>query len=558
VATSAPSTQTGIPRDLVIFDLDGKTTTVPLDRDRITLGRSSQCQLCYPDDAGLSRQHLAFTRENNEWRVEDLGSKNGTQVNGERIEKPTPVTIGDRITAGHLTLELVGSGGPVNPSKFVFVEQPETPGGSTTLVASLDSVLGDQMDDANKTYAIQGNPQMQALIRAGRELASHRPLNELFEVIMDLAMEAVMAGRGILMTLEAGELVVRAVRGAGFKISSTVRDRVLKDKASLLVRDAMSDTALKEQMSIVAQKVRSMIAVPLQTNDRVIGIIYVDSPDMIREFTKDDLGLLTVMANVAAIRIEHARLSEIELAERAMAKELEQAAQIQTGLLPSESPKAEGMDIAGNTSPCRTVGGDYFDYLEFPDGRLALIIGDVAGKGMPASLLMSSIQARVHVLFENGDDLAHKITVLNKATSRSCPENRFITFFMTILDPKTGELTYSNAGHNPPLLVHEDGTWEELKGGGMIMGILGMAKYDEYKAQMRPGDVLVMYSDGVTEAANPQGEDFGEDKLGKLVSSMKGRPAKEMIVEIQKAVAAFGEGAPPADDITVMISRRLA
>ena len=174
-------------------------------------------------------------------------------------------------------------------------------------------------------------------------------------------------------------------------------------------------------MSIVQQSVRSMMAVPLQTNDRVIGLIYVDSPDLIREFTREDLGLLTVMANVAAIRIEHARLNEIELVERAMSKELDQAAHIQMGLLPSEPPKIAGMDIFGSTAPCRTVGGDYYDYLEFPDGRIGMLVGDVAGKGMPASLLMSSLQARVKVLFEDGDRLAEKITRLNKATTAHTP-----------------------------------------------------------------------------------------------------------------------------------------
>src|SRR5207253_7506017 len=169
------------------------------------------------------------------------------------------------------------------------------------------------------------------------------------------------------------------------------------------------DQALRGQVSIVEHKVRSMIAVPLQTNDRVIGLIYVDAPHVMREFSREDLNLLTVMANVAAIRIEHARLNEIEEAERAMAKEMEQAAQIQNGLLPSAAPRVEGLDIAGKTVPCRTVGGDYFDYLTFPDGRVGMLVGDVAGKGMPARLLMSSLQASVHLLLEEAVDPAQKI-----------------------------------------------------------------------------------------------------------------------------------------------------
>src|SRR5580692_4861468 len=459
------------PRELVIRNIDGKNVMVPLDRDRITLGRSSANELCYPDDAGLSRQHLALTRHGDAWQVEDLGSKNGTVLNGKRIDKAAPFKEGDRISAGHLTIEFADTGLSAD-NTVVFVEQTESfSTTATTVVANLDAVLGPQADDLNKTHVMQGSPQMRALIRAGRELAENRPLSELFTVIMDLSVEAVMAGRGVLMTIEDGELKPRAARGEGFQISRTVRDRVIKDKESLLVRDAMMDKALKEQMSIVEQKVRSMIAVPLQTNDRVIGLIYLDSPHMVREFSREDLNLLTVMANVAAIRIEHVRLNEVEEAERAMAKDMQQAAIIQNSLLPGQAPVIAGLDIAGKTTACRTVGGDYYDFLKFPDGRVGLLVGDVAGKGMPASLMMSSLHARVHVLFEDGDDLAQKVTRLNKTTCQNCPDNRFITFFMTVADPATGELVYASAGHNPPLLVRKAGGFDTLTGGGMILGI---------------------------------------------------------------------------------------
>ncbi|MGD1093710.1 MAG: SpoIIE family protein phosphatase [Bryobacteraceae bacterium] len=551
-----PTLQT-TPRELVIRNIDGKTVTLALDRDRIGLGRSSVNELCYPDDAGLSRQHLALTRVDGQWFAEDLKSKNGTLLNGVRLEKPMPFRMGDRISAGHLTIEFAGAEADVART-VVFVEHGESfSTSSTTVVASLDAVLGPQVDDMNKTYVMQGSPQMRALIRAGRELAGHRPLEELFPLIMDLSVEAVCAGRGVLMTLEGEELQVRAHRGDGFKISNTVRDRVLKEKASLLVRDAQLDQALREQMSIVEQKVRSMIAVPLQTNDRVIGLIYVDSPHLIREFSREDLNLLTVMANVAAIRIEHARLNEIEEAERAMAKDMQQAALIQNGLLPSRPPVVAGLDIAGKTTPCRTVGGDYFDFLTFPDGRVGMLVGDVAGKGMPAALLMSSLQARVQVLFEEPDDLARKIGRLNKAICAKCPDNRFITFFMAIADPSSGELVFTNAGHNPPLVVRAAGGFETLKGGGVILGILPMATYQESRVQLEPGDILVLFSDGVTEAVNPQDEDFGDDRLANLVKSLSDRPAAEIVEAIDSAVTEFTQGAPAADDITVVVVRRV-
>jgi phosphoserine phosphatase RsbU/P len=552
----APTPQKPV-RELAVRDSEGKTILIALDRDRITLGRSSACELCYPDDSGLSRQHMAFTNTGDGWQAQDLGSKNGTLLNGQRLEAPTPFRPGDRVSAGHLTIEFADAAHI--PETVVFVPNEESfSNTATTVVANLDAVIGPKAADLNQTTVMQGTPQMRALIRAGRELSEHRPLGELFEVIMDLSVEAVMAGRGVLMTLEGSDLKVRSARGEGFKISKTVRDRVLNNRESLLVRDAQLDQSLKGQMSIVEGKVRSMMAVPLQTKDKVIGLIYVDSPNLIREFTREDLNLLTVMANVAAIRIEHVRLNEVEEAERAMAKDMQQAALIQNSLLPGKAPAIAGLDIAGKTTACRTVGGDYYDFLPFPDGRVGLLVGDVAGKGMPASLMMSSLHARVHVLFEDGDDLAQKITRLNKSTCQNCPDNRFITFFMTVADPATGELVYSNAGHNPPLLVRAAGGFETLaEGGGTFLGIMPKAIFSDARARMEPGDVLVLFSDGVTEASDPRGEDFGEARLAELVAGMRDRPATEIVEAINSAVFAFTEGAPAADDITVVAARRL-
>jgi sigma-B regulation protein RsbU (phosphoserine phosphatase) len=551
----APSLQ-ATPHELVIRDLDGKAVTYPLDKERIVLGRSNAVELCYPDDIGLSRQHLAIFRIGDLWQVEDLGSKNGTVVNGKRIERAVSFAPGDRISAGHLTIEFAETV-KVAPHTVEFVENAAGSETSTTVVANLDGVLGPAVDDLNKTYVMQSSPQMRALIRAGRELAGHRSLDELFILIVDLSIEAVMAGRGVLMTLEGDQLIVRAARGEGFKISTTVRDRVLKKKESLLVRDAQLDQMLRQQMSIVEQKVHSLIAVPLQTNDRVIGLIYVDTPHLIREFTREDLNLLTVMANVAAIRIEHARLNEIEEAERAMAKDMQQAALIQRQLLPGVPPPVPGLELAGRTTACRTVGGDYFDYIRFEDGRVCVLVGDVAGKGMPAALLMSSLQARVHVVFEEPDNIAQKMMRLNKAICSNCPDNRFITFFLSVVDPQTGELVYSNAGHNPPVVVRAAGGFKTLSGGGVILGILPMATYQEFSAKLEHGDILILFSDGVTEAADPQDQEFGEERLAELVASLRDRPAREIVEQIHQAVMAFTEGAPAADDITVVVVRRV-
>ena len=540
------------PRELLIHTPDGKTRTLALERDRYALGRSSTNELCYADDAGLSRQHMVLEKSGDTWAVRDLNSKNGTFVNGVKIETARPLGPSDRITAGHLTLEFADKLSTPAANTVIFVDaNAPAVAVSTTVATSLEGLLSDEKE-------IEGGPQMRALIRAGRELAGNMPLTDLFNMIMDLSIEAVGAARGVLMTVEGEELVVRAARGEGFRISGMVRDRVIKEKTSLLVRDARLDQAFAERMSIVQQQIRSMLAVPLQTDDRVIGLIYLDSPHFVHEFTKDDLNLLTVMANVAAIRIEHTRLAEVEQAERLLARDLEQAAEIQRRLLPASAPQVAGIDLAGYNAPCRTVGGDYYDFLAYPDGRVAAIVADVSGKGMPAALLMSSLQARVQVLFDDPTDLAALITRLNRIIVGNSPTNRFISFFIGVLDTQGAQITYVNAGHNPPLLVRCDGTLEKLEGTGLLLGIMAGATYQQKTCRFEPGDVVVLFSDGVTEATRPDvDEEFGEERLAATLAELSCDSAKSIIESINKRVQEFTQGAPPADDITLVVARRV-
>jgi serine phosphatase RsbU (regulator of sigma subunit) len=439
----------------------------------------------------------------------------------------------------------------------VVFESGETSSTSTsTLVTSLEGAL------SNQTMAIErGGPRasapMQALLRAGQELAENRPLAELFPLILDLAIQAVNAQRGVLLILEGDTLVPRAHRGEGFRISTAVRDRVLHEKSSILVRDAQLDDAFKGRMSIVEQKVHTMMAVPLQTKERIIGLIYLDSPFVLREFTKDDLSLLTVMANVAAIRIENARLAEIEEAERIMQRDLGQAAEIQRSMLPIDAPRVAGADLAGFNAACRTVGGDYYDFFPYRDGRVALALGDVSGKGLPASLMMMALHARVHVLAEDPADLAAFMTRLNTATCAKCPAAKFVTFFFCVLDPATGELAFANAGHNPPILVHASGESEMLEGGGPVLGVLAAAPYSEQRVNLATGDMLALYSDGVTEANNASFDEFGEDRFIEVLKQHRHQPAADIVDAVTSALAEFAAGAPQADDITLVVAKRV-
>ena len=345
-------------KELQILSPDGTSQVIPLQGQRITLGRSSASDLPFPNDNGLSRQHLALESDGSGWALSDLGSKNGTVLNGVKVASRTPLKSGDRIMAGHLVL-IYDATSTVNTKPVVVFDPLDDSGeqiSSSTVITNLEGVI---KDDRQKDSQGSAAAQVSALVRAGNELASYRPLPELFKFILDLAISAVKADRGVLLTAEDSGLEVRANKGEGFHISTMVRDRVLNSGASVLVRDTSMDDALKARQSIVEQNIRTLMAVPLQTRDQIIGIIYVDSPSLLREFTKDDLSVLTVMANVAAIRIEQTRFAEIEQARQLMARDLEQAAVIQQGFLPSVAPKIRGVDLAGHNAPCRTVGGDY-------------------------------------------------------------------------------------------------------------------------------------------------------------------------------------------------------
>lgn len=545
-------------KQLQIFSPDGQNRFVPLEVDRLSLGRATTADLPFPDDNGLSRQHLVLERDGEGWAVVDLGSKNGTMLNGAKVAGRMTLKSGDRITAGHLILVYDGTPSQAQARNPVVVFDQRAGGGddfspTATVITKLEGVIKPDGGEAQTLAA----SHVSALVRAGNELAGNRPLPELFRFILDLAIQTVKADRGVLMTAEGDDLVVQANRGEGFRISTAVRDRVLNSGMSVLVRDTSMDDAFRDRRSIVEQNIRTLMAVPLQTRDKIIGIIYVDSPSLTREFTKDDLNLLTVMANVAAIRIEQTRFAEVEKARQLMARDLEQAAEIQQGFLPAKAPVVHGLDVAGHNAPCRTVGGDYYDFFPYGNSRIAMVLGDVSGKGMPASLLMMGLQARVQVLIEEPKSLADVMTRLNRITCANCPSGRFITLFFCILDGETGELTYCNAGHNPPLIIRADGSHQELKGGGPILGIIPVIEYEEYHAQLAEGDLLVIYSDGVTEASSPAGEEFEIPGLAGAVIPVRDQSAGSIIESINKAVATYTAGAPPADDVTLIVARKI-
>ncbi len=547
-----------VPEVAITFP-DGRTEIVQPQKNRWSVGRSAENDLGYPDDSGLSRHHFILERVGDEWAVRDLGSKNGTFLNNNRVTERQRLRPGDRITASQLVLIYQSPALKVPQVSVVFDSSQEDLLAAKTLSTSLDRLISNQtqvIKPVREPSAKQWTTPLTAFLRAGRELSLGRPLPELFRVILDLSIEAVGAERGVLLTLEGEQLAVQASRGDGFRISTTVRDRVLREKTSLLLRNVQGDEALRSMQSIVSQNVRTLMAVPLQTDDRVIGLIYIDSSHLLREFTRDDLDLLTAMANVAAIRIERERMVEIEHARRRLADELNQAAEIQRGFLPTSAPVVEGLELAGYNVSCRTVGGDYYDFMTYPDGRVAVMVGDVCGKGMPAALLMMSLQARVQVVAEDPSSPAGVVERLNRILTAASLRGVFISFFFSVINPTTGEVVYCNAGHNPPVLVRADGQILRLDGGGPVLGVLPGVTYEQQHCRLNRGDVLVLFSDGVTEATNPTEEMLGEPEFIQILQKVRHEPANVILNRLTQAVQQWMNGAPAADDVTLVVASK--
>jgi phosphoserine phosphatase RsbU/P len=551
-SSAESSTSTAV---LLFHEQGGQLRRINLDGRPFRIGRASANELSFPENAELSREHFLVERVGDQWTIQDLNSRNGTVIDGRRIQGRVPLSDQDVIVAGHLSFTFM-SGAADAQNRILLLEDasgspPLSHTRSTDLKAALASESSDHVFSTERAH-------LRAFVRAGRELVSHRPMNELFQVILDMAVDAAGASRGVVALQDGNALSIRAQRGTGFRLSTAIVKQVLTEKKSLLIVDIAGESELAKRDSIVAGKVRSVIAVPLQTEDHAIGLLYVDTPSRVFAFTSEDLNLLTVMANVAAVRIENARLLEIEQEEKLWAHDRQQAAEIQRSLLPTSAPVIPGFEVAGYNAASRTVGGDYYDFLPLSEGRVGIVVADVAGKGMPAALLMSGLQAKVQVLFETGENLATQVTKLNRALTSRFPPNRFVTFFVAAVSPESGHIAFCNAGHNPPILLGKNGAMTQLSASGPVLGISTNFSFEEGACEMSAGDILALYSDGVTEACDPvRQEEFGEDRLLQTLLQHRDKTPSTIIDAVMRQISEFTGNAPLADDVTLVVARRV-
>jgi serine phosphatase RsbU (regulator of sigma subunit)/pSer/pThr/pTyr-binding forkhead associated (FHA) protein len=543
--------------EIAIQTAGGTRERYPLAKARVTVGRSRESDIFLPDQ-WLSRHHAAIEEREDGYWVSDLNSKNGTLLNGEPVRDWRRLRPGDVITLGEHTLTFCAEGGEPE-------EEEREPEG--TRVFSVKELSAINTRPAIDPAELQRQNRVLAILsKAASELIVHQPLDKLFDTILNLLLEAVGAERGAILLLEGAppHPVIKASRSRSgdplSRVSRSIARRAMEERVSLLLPNVLEDVRFKSEDSILASGIRTAMCAPLwftatgEGKDSVIGLVYVDSLQHAHAFTEDDLRALTALANVAAAKIENVRLLEESLEKRRMEEDMRMAAEIQTGLLPRDAPRVPGWDLAGCNRPCRTVGGDYYDFA-IEHGRLLLALGDVSGKGTGAALLMTVLRAAVRAHWTE-PSLSDAVARINRTVCQNVPSSKYVTFFLAALEPGRGQLQFVNAGHNPPLLVRADGEVEKLSSGGLVLGMFENVVYDGGRAEMLPGDTLVVYSDGVTETWNPDGDEFGEEKLIPLAVRNRGLGAEAIQNVILREIERFEAGARATDDRTIVVLRR--
>ncbi len=303
-------------------------------------------------------------------------------------------------------------------------------------------------------------------------------------------------------------------------------------------------------------KTRSEMVAPIISNDEVIGVFDLES-DQFNAYSEDDLDVLMMLASQVAIIIEKVMLHEQLIEKQRLEGQLEVARQVQLELLPAQDPEIPGYDISAYNFPTEEVSGDYYDWVKIYENQIGIVIADVAGKGVPAAILMAFLRASLRAASHIGYATHISMAKVNYLLWESIERNQFVTAFYGILDADTNTLAYSNAGHNPPVLVNAAGTSRFIHRGEQPLGMFPETRYHEYHLELEPGDVLVLYTDGATEANSPSGEEFGRERLAQAVKENYDRPAREMIASLQMKVLEWTGNAGANDDVTFFIIKAL-
>jgi serine phosphatase RsbU (regulator of sigma subunit) len=560
----------------------------PLRADSVTIGRSASATIQIADKR-VSRHHVLFQRYNDDYTVEDLGSKNGSLVNNNVLVGRVRLKIGDRVQVGDTVL-LFDDG---ESSADELVSRSGT--GKLRLVSGDLGPMRTELpvDGPAMPTAVNGNlprsealdqhvyDQLRVLYGVAEALGRETDILKLLQAISDVLIRSLAPNRFVVLvrpgTLELTvddhggasrglsptgmePVVVRSdFDGDDFvNVSRSIVDRAMTESVAILVSDAPSDIRYADNESIIAGRIRSCLCIPLVSHGETFGVIYLDSQDPgPTYYTNQDLELVTLVANQTALAIINARLRAQDLERQKMARELEIARDIQRNLLPQEEPVVPGLDISAISQPARQVGGDYYDYIQFEDGRLAMVIADVSGKGVPAAILTASIRGSLRLESTRGaqEDVAKTVEALNKWTCLDASNNMFITLAYVRYDPEQRTLSWTNAGHVYPLLFKQDGTIVELEKGGCFLGIMDFLEYESETIAVENGDILVLFTDGLPDTHNSQQETFGQERLTEVVLQNRHLSASEIKDELYEATIEFRGSTDQFDDLTIIVAK---
>lgn len=400
--------------------------------------------------------------------------------------------------------------------------------------------------------------EKEVLLDASRTLSRTLELNEVIDAIFRSLRQIVNYDAAAIYLVQGTDQGLEMVSETGYpegsdpafslQIGQGIVGWVAKTGEPLIVSDVRSDARYVE----ARPGTRSELAAPLQVEGRTIGVFNLEC-DLVDAYHEGHLEIVRAFAAQAAVAVERAQLTRVLLERRRLEKELAIARDIQLSFLPKADPVVPGFELAGTTRPHDEVGGDYYDFLQVTDTRLGIPIADVSGKGIPAALIMAGF--RMSLLAEIRNEFAIRAIMrkVNSLLHESTDRDKFVTAFYGLLDHKNRVLIFSNAGHNPPILMRTDGRYEYLVDGGVALGVLPDARYEERPIALRPGDVMVMYTDGVSEAESPQGEHFGTQRIEQALARMADRTAKEILDGIVADVMAFTGARGPNDDLTLVV-----
>ena len=549
--------------------VEGKTETHELKPGENLIGRRPECAVVIGQPS-VSGRHAIIRVGPEGCSIEDVGSRNGTFVNRTRIEGRLRLRHADVIQFGDAAARFDDPAPAPQRAATATVPDVKTTltlgaGGRVDIADAAGATITGQLAAEGRFGLLDVRPEakLKAVLEISNSLAGTVDLAALLPKILDTLLRIFKyADRGCILLKDerTQEMVPRAMRhrqegdDATVRLSRTVVQKVISEKAGILSADAATDAAFSSSQSIAELKIRSMMCVPLLGLDgEVVGLLSIDSQNPLGQFTRDDLELLMTVAGQAALSYETARLIQAYAEKQKQDHELQIAKSVQQALLPTEFPQIEGYEFYASYDAAQAVGGDYYDCFLLPEGKVCLSFGDVAGKGVPGALIMARMSSCVQSTIRHVHDVTAAIRAINDHMCDSAVEGRFVTYVLCIVDTRNHTLTLSNAGHMSPIIRRANGTVEQFDAElvGPPVGVVEDYPYDSETRGLEPGDLVLITTDGVDEAMDPAGKLYGSDRVLEFVKRGPAR-AEELGKSLLADVRRHASGRPQNDDITIM------